>query len=202
MGTWRFLPTALVAAAMVLVAGLAAVAPAGLAQDAAGTPDATGHDHPAHIHSGTCATLGDVVYPLDNLTDAGMMGTPMAGMHASPMAGMPMGDMMGTPIADMMAGMMGDLVAHSTTTVEAALDDILAEEHAINAHESPENIQNYIACGEITGTPTDGMLHIQLSEQNGSGYQGMAALQDNGDGTTTVMVMLMHTEEGMATPAA
>ena len=98
--------------------------------------------------------------------------------------------------------MMGDMVAHSTTTVEASLDDILAGEHAINAHESPENIQNYIACGELTGTPTEGLLHIQLNEQNASGYQGMAALQDNGDGTTTVTVMLMHTEAGSATPAA
>ena len=61
----------------------------------------------------------------------------------------------------------------------------LAAEHAINVHESDENIQNYIACGELTGTPTEGLLQIQLSEQNDSGYQGMAALQDNGDGTYT-----------------
>jgi hypothetical protein len=204
MGTRRFLPMTLVAATLLLVAGIAVISPSGLAQDAAGTPEATGHDHPAHIHAGTCATLGDVVHPLNNLTDAdvGMMGTPMAGMMASPIAGMPMGDMMGTPMADFMAGMMAGNMDYSTTTVEAALDDILAGEHAINVHESPENIQNYIACGDLTGTPTNGLLQIQLNELNGSGYQGMAALQDNGDGTTTVIVVLMPTGAGAATPAA
>ncbi len=198
MGKWRFLPTALVAAVMVLVAGLVVVAPASMAQGttgtpgAMGTPDAMGHDHPVHIHSGTCETLGDVVYPLTNLTDAGGMGTPMAGMDASPMA-----DMTGTPMAG-----MGEVVAQSTTTVEASLDDILAAEHAINVHESPENSQNYIACGNLTGTPEDGRLQIEVGEQNDSGYAGTAVLEDNGDGTTTVTVMLMHTEDGMATPTA
>ncbi len=206
MGKWRFLPTALVAAVVLLVAGLVAVTPASMAQGttgtpgAMGTPDAMGHDHPAHIHSGTCETLGDVVYPLGNLTDAGGMGTPMAGMDASPMAGMdasPMAGMTGTPMAG-----MGEGVAQSTTMVEASLADILAAEHAINVHESPENAQNYIACGNLTGASEDGQLQIELSELNDSGYEGMAVLEDNGNGTTTVTVMLTHTEDGMATPTA
>ena len=82
-----------------------------------------------------------------------------------------------------------------------ALDDILAAEHAINLHESMENIGNYIACGDVTGEPADGMLEIELLELNGSGYMGTAMLMDNGDGTTDVTIMLMESS-GMATPAA
>ena len=206
MGKFWFVRTTLFAAVLVLVAGLVVVAPASMAQGttgtpgAMGTPDAMGHDHLAHIHSGTCETLGDVVYPLTNLTDAGGMGTLMAGMDASPMTGMdasPMAGMTGTPMAG-----MGEVVAQSTTTVAASLDDILAAEHAINVHESPENAQNYIACGNLTGASEDGQLRIELGELNDSGYEGMAVLADNGDGTTTVTVVLTHTEDGMATPTA
>jgi hypothetical protein len=158
------------------------------AQTTTGTPSATMHDHPAHIHAGTCDTLGDVVFPLNNLMAPGMGGTPTAGM------------MMATPMA---GGMMADVVAESTSTVEATLDEILGGEHAINVHESPENIGNYIACGELTGTATGGQLQIQLEELNDSGYQGQAMLMDNGDGTTTVTVMLTMTDMGMmASPAA
>ncbi|MDP9365179.1 MAG: hypothetical protein M3Q10_13305 [Chloroflexota bacterium] len=203
-----FAPSAAVAGAL-LLAGVATTG-TGLAQDA-GTPAAGGMEpHPAHIHSGTCDTLGDIVFPLEELTAPGMMGTdgtPMAGMDmgGTPMAGMDMG---GTPMAGMdaspMAGMAGDMVAQSTTIVDASLDDILAEEHAINAHESAENIQNYIACGDITGTADGGQLQIEMEELNDSGYQGQATLEDNGDGTTTVTVMLSMGDDAgmMATPTS
>jgi hypothetical protein len=36
-------------------------------------------------------------------------------------------------------------VATSLTVVDASLEDILGAEHAINFHESEENIENYIA---------------------------------------------------------
>jgi hypothetical protein len=198
MRRWTLLPTAVAAAVLMLAGGFAAFAPASMAQgttgtpDAMGTPGATGHDHPAHIHGGTCDALGEVVYPLDNLTDADGAGTPAAGMDASPMA-----DMTGTPAAG-----MGEVVARSTTTVEASLDDVLAGEHAINVHESVDNIQNYIACGDLTGAAEDGQLQIDLNELNDSGYEGMAVIEDNGDGTITVMVTLTSTEDAMATPAA
>ncbi len=143
-----------------------------VAQEA--TP-ATGAAHPAHIHTGTCDTLGDVVFPLNDVASADMVATPVAGESG--------------------------MVAESTTTVEVALDDILAAEHAINVHESAENIGNYIACGDVAGTATDGMLMIELLELNASGYMGQAMLMDNGDGTTDVTIMLMDSGM-MATPAA
>jgi hypothetical protein len=65
--------------------------------------------HPAHIHSGTCDDLGDVVFPLEDVVD----------------------------------GM-------SESTVEASIDDILAADHAINVHLSADEMNVYVACGEIT----------------------------------------------------
>jgi hypothetical protein len=178
-------PVAIIAAASVI--GTAAVR----AQDA--TPGAMGgtmEAHPGHIHSGTCDELGDVVFPLEDATYGGMgMGTPMAGMDMGAMA---------TPGAG-----MGGETYRSVTEVEAALDDILAAEHAINFHESAENIETYVACGDLTGTPEDGALEVELEELNDSGISGRAMLEDNGDGTTTVTVELAHAGMGaMATPEA
>src|SRR5215207_1205901 len=53
-------------AAVIAVAALTLVVPAGRAQ----TPvaDTEAESHPAHIHSGTCDQLGDVVYPLADVT--------------------------------------------------------------------------------------------------------------------------------------
>jgi hypothetical protein len=185
-------------------------APRGLAQDATPVPGMMGDGgipHPAHIHTGNCATLdpnplfplADVVIPAAGV-DGGMMAdaTPMASPMASPIPG-PMGT--GSPSA-MPAG-------QSTTVIEVALSDILAAEHAINVHLSSEEIATYIACGAIGGTPdANGNLFVGLAEQNDSGYSGIAWLHDNGDGTTTVTVFLsmgLHGAEMVgegATPAA
>ena len=182
-----FAPVAFLVAALVLLAG-SAVSVA--AQGTAGTPmpmaspgvSTTGH--PAHIHKGTCDTLGDIAYPLNNLEAPGMTASPAA--MASPSA------------------MIGPVVAESTTTVKVSLNDIISGGHAINVHESVEKIQNYIACGDVKGTATGGELQIDLHELNNSGFTGHATLKDNGDGTTTVTVTLMQsgtTASPVATPA-
>ena len=189
---WLAAP-ALVALTLVLALSIISGGSRILAQDA--TPEGntggmTGGDtpRPAHIHAGACATLGEVVAPLENLTGTFVGGTPAAtpaGMMASPMAG------------DTGMGMSQS----SETVVQLPLNDILAAEHAINVHESAENIGNYISCGDITGSPTNGQLTIQLTELNGSGFNGEATLVDNGDGTTTVTVTIMQTGD-MASPMA
>jgi hypothetical protein len=136
--------------------------------------------HPAHIHAGTCAEPGEIVFPLSNVGgDYQMDGTPMAGME--------------------MTGAESAIpVESSVTTVQAALADIVAGGHTIVAHESDENIQNYIACGDIGGImfgTSD--LPVGLGPVNDSGYSGIAWLHDNGDGTTTVTVFLTHSGEMM-----
>jgi len=189
-----FVPVAFAVALLLLGASLFVGGRMSSAQDASPTAmaGATTEDHPAHIHSGTCTALGDVVYPLTNVSAADMMASPMATMESSPMAGMDTG----TPEAD-----MGTLVATSTTTVQTTIKDLTGEQYAINVHESADNIQNYIACGEITGTATNNMLKVELKELNGSGYHGEAWLTDNGDNSVTVMIKLFK-GGSMATPTS
>jgi len=159
------------------------------AQDSA-TPSMTDHtmgtaSHPAHIHTGTCDTLGDVVFPLTDVTSGDSAATSAA-----------------TPTLAMASTPEPGSTLQSTTIVEAPLDDIISGGHAINVHESAERIDVYIACGDVTGEATDGMLMIELQELNESGVSGEAMLTDNGDGTTTVEIHLMPSGTGMATPAA
>src|SRR5688500_7186839 len=49
--------------AVIAVAALSLLVPASGAQ----TPVADAESHPAHIHSGSCDSLGDVVHPLTNV---------------------------------------------------------------------------------------------------------------------------------------
>ena len=180
MGRRFFASVASIVAAFALFAGL--IASGSLAQES-GTPVAIEDDvpRPAHIHAGTCEELGDVVYPLTNVASAS--NTP------------------GTPVASPAADDVPDapLIA-SITDVDASLEDLLASEHAINVHASEENIQTYIACGNITGDPTAGELTVELNELNDSGYMGFATLLDLGDGTTEVAVALQQMDVG--TPEA
>ena len=132
--------------------------------------------HPAHIHSGTCDTLGDIVFPLNDVISGDSASTPVA-----------------TPSLAMASTPVAGSTLQSTTTVDAALDDIISGGHAINVHESVERIDVYIACGDVTGEATDGMLTVELQELNESGFSGEAMLTDNGDGTTTVEIHLMQT---------
>ena len=37
----------------------------------------------------------------------------------------------------------------SKTTVDVDVADLTADEYAINVHESPENVANYVACGDV-----------------------------------------------------
>jgi len=185
-------------AGVAVIAGLASMfvlgGAQGLAQDA--TPAAGGMmgNHPAHIHEGNCDTLNPTpLLPLANVTMSMAMGM-MASPSASPMAGDSM----------MMGSSMAIPAAMSVTLVEVGVADILAAEHAVNVHLSPEEAGTYIACGAIGGTPdANGDLIIGLAEQNGQGYSGIAWLHDNGDETSTVTIFLAQgLSESMASPMA
>jgi len=186
-GRWGFMVAVL--AAIALMGGLAFSPGLASAQDPA-TPTAGEHNHPAHIHTGTCDEVGEVVFPLTNVA-SGEMASPMAEMEHS-----------GTPMAGAEEeDEYEDAVAQSTTTITATFDEIA--DHVINVHESEENIGNYIACGAITGTAENGELEVVLDEMNASGWQGEADLVDNGDGTIDVTIYLEPVEaDDMASPEA
>ena len=140
--------------------------------------------HPAHIHSGSCAALGDVVAPLSDVSaSANNNGTAMA--------------------MDMVGADTAIPALSSVTTVDLPLADIVAGEHTINVHESAENIGNYVACGDIGGMMIgDSDLLFGIGGLNDSDLSGIGSLHDNGDGTTTVYVYLTADSGHMATPVA
>jgi len=156
-------------AALVAGAALAALAPVGLAQ----TPVAGDGPHPAHIHVGTCDELGEVVAPLTDVADPA--GT---GEASGPETAIP--------------------VKMSRTVVDLPLQEIIDGGHAVNVHLSADEIDTYIACGDIGGVVTedDGRQHlvIGLSELNDSGHTGVAWLGSDGDQTEVVVTLIEPTE--------
>ena len=170
---FRVLSRSLRFGALIALAALTLLVPAGLAQ----TPvaDTEAEFHPAHIHAGTCNQLGDVVMPLEDVavpTDAVREGAEAA--HD---------------------------VKISQTHVDMPLQEIIDGGHAINVHESAEAIDIYIACGDIGGyviTDPAGRteLFVGLAELNDSGHTGVARLGVGEDpNQTEVSIFLVEPEE-------
>lgn len=130
--------------------------------------------HPAHIHAGTCAELGDVVVPLADV--------------AYP-TGEEMGLESGHPVK-----------VSEVNNVDMPLQEIIDGGHAINVHLSADEIGTYIACGDIGGVVHErengegSELTIALAELNDSGHVGVAWLGDDGEGGTNVGISLIEPE--------
>jgi plastocyanin len=143
---------------VVALAALTLLAPGSAAQDD------EAEVHPAHIHSGTCAELGDVEAPLTDIAHVGDDAERTGATSAIPVKG-------------------------SVTVVDMPLQEIIDGGHAINVHLSAEEIDTYIACGDIGGIVTtdegeeENELIIGLGEMNDSGHTGIAWLGAEGDQT-------------------
>ncbi|MDF3041832.1 MAG: hypothetical protein K0Q71_4538, partial [Thermomicrobiales bacterium] len=120
--------------------------------------------HPAHIHSGSCAELGDLVAPLTDVAHIGDDAERTGATSSIP-------------------------VKSSVTVVDMPLQEIVDGGHAINVHLSAEEIDTYIACGDIGGALTtdegeeEPELIIGLGELNDTGHTGIAWLGADGDQT-------------------
>lgn len=177
LGTLRKMALGIVIASGLTMGGAAIT----LAQDEA----ATTPSHPSHIHAGTCDDLDpNPAAPLKNIEPR------MAESDEEP-AVEPVGVLTAVPV----------LYADSED-VDMSWDDMLAESHAINVHESAENVQNYIACGDIGGVVVDDTLVITLTPQNDSGYTGIAILEKDDDGNVDVEVYLAAPPEDGTGPVA
>ncbi len=157
------------AALTLAVPGVLAQTPEGEATPADGAQVGDG-PHPAHIHTGTCDSLGDVVLPLTDVVDPTADGERVGPTSAHP-------------------------VKTSQTTVDMPLEEIIESGHAINVHVSADEIGTYIACGDIGGvlaTDEDGQteLLIGLGELNDSGHTGTAWLGSNGDQTEVAIILI------------
>jgi hypothetical protein len=144
--------------AMIAFAALTMFAPAGAAQ----TPQAAmgGDAHPVHIHAGSCAALGDVVVPLADVT-------------------LPEGEYAGAETALPLQ--------LSPNVVDMPMAELLSGDYAVNVHQSAEEIDVYIACGDLGGPVTQGPagdeIRFALTEQNDSGYFGTVFVGAAGDRT-------------------
>ena len=127
---------------------------------------------PAHIHTGSCNEVGEVVAPLTDLTGA--------------TGGERVGQRRAIPAES------------SFTSVPLTLDAILGADHVVNVHLSAEEIDTYIACGEIGGRLSpEGAVIIGLRELNKSGFTGIAYLAPGADGASTdVSVFVAPTQGG------
>jgi len=161
-GSMRFGKMIATAGGAAALAGLVALGgSAAWAQDA--TPQAVEAmvPRPAHIHTGTCKEIGEVVAPLTDLT--GATGGDRVGQARRAIA-----------------------AESSFTNVPMILDAILGEDHVVNVHLSAEEIGTYIACGEVGGMLTpEGAVIIGLRELNDSGFTGIAYLAPGADGAST-----------------
>jgi hypothetical protein len=143
-----------------LVVIVASTIPGAIAQDATPVAQPVAPARPAHIHSGNCVELGDVVVPLTDLT---------------------------APVSESVGQADRATPAESSfTTVPMTLDAMLAADHAINVHLSAERIDTYIACGELGGiVDATGAIVVGLREESDSGYTGIAFLSPGADGAST-----------------
>src|SRR5215212_8923429 len=173
-GSMRFGKMIATAGGAAALAGMVALSgPAAWAQDATPGAAETMAPRPAHIHTGTCDEIGEVVAPLTDLTGA---------------TG---GDRVGQARRAIPA-------ESSFTSVPLTLDAILGEDHVVNVHLSAEEIETYIACGEVGGMLTpEGAVIIGLRELNNSGFTGIAYLAPGADGASTdVSVFVAPTQGG------
>ncbi len=147
---------------------------------AASPAAAEGGVHPAHIHAGTCAALGDVVVPLGDVSAALLDdGTPTAGERIGPADAVPL------------------LV--STTTVELPIAAIAEGGHSVAIHESAAEMQTIVACGEVGGTlAADGSLSFGLRPVDGSGVSGSVRMEPGAEGDETRVIVSIpdHEERG------
>lgn len=143
---------------------VAATAAALLATTASGLAQEASPARPSHIHIGDCDELGEVIQPLTSLT-------------------VPGGDVLGNSDA---------VVAEAAfTSIPQTIAELTAEDHALKVHLSKEQIQTYLACGDIGGAlDANGALIVGMKELDESGYAGIAYLEEQPNGTTSVSVMI------------
>jgi len=138
--------------------------------------------HPAHIHVGTCAELDpNPAFPLNSVS-------------------LPVGENNEVVTNnDLQGALTNQPVETSESEAAVKFEDLLTTSYAINIHESAQNIQNYIACGDIGGFVVEGKLSMSLLPQNDSGRTGIAILEEDGD-NTKVTILLGGGEVEATTP--
>lgn len=121
----------------------------------------------AHIHAGTCAELGIVIYSLPDIRTYRLEE-----------------DGSGVGAIELIQG-----------TADVPLSGLFGEPFSVHIHESAQTKQIYIACSDIGGQPAspwteaDGLV-LPAEEQNSSGFSGFTTLKPAPNGGTAISVSL------------
>jgi hypothetical protein len=173
----------------VLVAGGLILASSGIvaSQDATEPPTS----HPAFIEAGECTDLD--ANPVATLNELELLGSAEEGE----------GDEEGTRQVE---GVLtaSPIFTSTSEDIEFSFDDMLDSSHSVAVHLSQDDLQTYIACGEIGGVVADDELIVALHSVDDSDYDGIAILSRDDDGNVDVTIYLAGPSETEleATPAA
>jgi plastocyanin len=153
-----------------------------LVQAAAGDASAgtTAATHPVQIHTGSCAALGEAMFPLSDVLPGGAV-------------------IDGKP--DLTSGAVGaeegEAVAISATTLDVTIAGLLSGPHAINVLKDGKD-DLAVACGNVSGRMIDGELIVGLQQLNNSSDVGIAVLREDAERTTVSLYMLVVESQPVA----
>jgi hypothetical protein len=149
----RFEPILLGLAILALLAAPALAGVQGQTRDDPATPqgEIPPVPRPIYIYAGECGDLREVLWPLNRLIS-------------------PSGTVGGSDDADRTEYSF-------TANMPLTIERMLAGDYAINVHESDQNPDHVLTCGNIGGVPDSvGRLVVGLREQGDSGVSGIAVL--------------------------
>lgn len=163
------------------IALLAASIAAGTAVQSAIAQDESSAGHPSHLHKGTCDQPGEITIPLGNI------GNEYINFWDS------------AATVESVGNASAVTVISASTPIDAPLSAFINSEHMLMVHESEENLQYFIACGNVGGNLVNGTdLQFGIEPLNNSGVSGIAWLIDDGDGSSTLHVFLVGSNENEA----
>ena len=156
------------AAAVAFVLGAALVAPGAAAE---GVPPSV------ELLAGTCDGPGEAVATLSDAPD-----------------GSPAQESTLPALAAVIEALDGSVVERATIVLP--LRDIAVGDRVIAVRDSSDAAATGLACGELGAFEPQGTdIQVGLAEQDDSGRNGVAWLHDNGDGTTSLSVVLSSPAE-------
>jgi hypothetical protein len=153
------------------------------AQDETTTPPS----HPAFIEAGNCGDLD--ANPVATLNNLELIGSSEEATDEEER------QVEGTITA-------APVLTSTSEEIEVAFDDLLETSHSVTVHLSQDDLQTYLACGEIGGVVDEDQLVVALHAVDGSDYNGIAILAKDGDGNADVTVYLAGPSESDSTPDA
>jgi hypothetical protein len=138
----------------------------------------TSTSHPAFIEAGECADLD--ANPVATLNDLELIGSGDGEADGD--------DEEERQVESVMTA--SPIFTSTSEDIDLSFDDALANSHSVTVHLSQNDLQTYIACGEIGGVVEDDELIVALHPVDYSGYSGIAMLNRDDDGNVEVTVYL------------